>query len=917
MINISFVNPYYLLIAIPLLALIVIPFCIAIRKDNRSVSVVTSLILHLVMVGLITLSAAGATLTAVITKTQVYVVADVSYSTDKELDTVDDYIREVKDSMPRNSKMGVVCFGADYELHTKLGGKFKTVSDTEVDRKATNIKDALDYTATLFSDDVIKKIVLITDGKQTEERGMSELIASVERLHAQNIAIDAMYIDSNIDADAKEVQVTSVDYTKSTYLAKQTTADVMLDANQEVEAFVTLTKDGEEIANKAVALSEGLNVVNFDLPTEKEGEFSYKVSVRPLREGQDENTYNNEYSFTQRVLSKANILLISHKASDYKALQAIYGENSVIERVAPPIVPYTVESLCKYDEIVLSDVDVSTFENYTAFVSSVNTVVSNLGKSFVVMGDTQLQNKVATEDAEEGEEPDPALELLRGLLPTHIGNVNQNKKLVTIVLDTSRSMENAGFFAIAQQIAIGILESLDEEDNFAIVTFWGENNVLQHPVQATKENVSAAIEAVKKAQCRQGTLIGEAMEKALSVVGNKTSFGDKQVVLITDGSGWGQAEKNPPKVIAEMYAQRIVTSVVNVCGNVETPPNFDKIEEMGAAGGGKTHYIDPNSSTEVTLAGIIDDLAEKIVEVPTKLNLEFYNDDVLKDVPIDVLGNDDSVVGLNEMTVNAFVNNVKKEDAVTVLTADYYPQGAETPIKVPIYSYIKVDKGRVAYFASSFDWTQHWESDSAGIAFYRNVFNTNTPEEKVDYPFDIQVSYDGIKGYVDILPLRLNADATVEIEVVAPDGSKQTDVLRFQTNGYSYVFETKQTGKYTINMKYVRVGARANEEEGAETEPDASVFFDLAYSPEYNSFLAYDPADIHQFIRHRGQVTTDGTVDLSNSDNQVATYTIDFTIPFAVTVAILFVVDIIIRKLKWSDVKGLFKKTNPNVKKGG
>ena len=111
MINISFVNSFYLLIAIPLLALVIIPFCIAIRKDNRSVSVITSLILHLVMVGLIALSAAGTTLTAVITKTQVYVVADVSYSTDRELDTVDDYIREVKDSMPRNSKMGVVCFG--------------------------------------------------------------------------------------------------------------------------------------------------------------------------------------------------------------------------------------------------------------------------------------------------------------------------------------------------------------------------------------------------------------------------------------------------------------------------------------------------------------------------------------------------------------------------------------------------------------------------------------------------------------------------------------------------------------------------------------------------------------------------------------------------------------------------------------
>ena len=907
MISISFVNVLYLLIAIPLLALIVVPFCIAIRKDNRSVSVVTSFILHIVMVGLIALSAAGTTLTAVITKTQVYVVADVSFSTNSELETVDDYIREVKSSMPRNSKMGVVCFGADYELHTELGDKFKTVSDTTVNREATNVKDALDYTATLFSDDVIKKIVLITDGKLTDTKGMTDLIGSVERLHAQNIQIDAMYVDSNIKESAKEVQVTSVDYTKTTYLNKQATADVMLDSNQEVETYVSLKKDGVQLERKAVGLTKGLNVVNFNLPTQEEGEYAYSVTVETSA-GQDENTHNNTYSFTQRVLGKASVLLITNKASDYTKVQAIYGANADIERIAPPRVPYTVESLCKYDEIVLSDVDVSTFDNHTSFIDSLNTVVSKLGKSLLVMGDTQLQNKVGTSDAEEGEEPDPALELYRGLLPTHIGNVNQDKKLVTIVLDTSRSMENASFFIMAQQIAIGILENLSEQDSFAIITFWGENNVLQTPVQATKENVDAAIEKVKKAQCRQGTLIGEAMQKAFSVIGSMTSFGSREVMLITDGSGWGQAELNPPKIIADMYSQRIITSVVNVCGNTNNPPNYNKIEEMGAVGGGKTYYIDPNGSTDVTLSGILDDLAEKIIEVPTKLNVEFYNDDVLEDVAIDVLGTNAAVEGLNEMTVNAFVNNVKKEDAVTVLTANYLPNEDARPIAVPIYSYINVDKGRVAYFASSFDWTSHWQDESAGMDFYRNMFNTNVPDEKVDYPFEIKVSYDGAKGYVEILPLRLNATATVKIAVDMPNGTTIEDTLRFQTNGYTYSFDAKETGKYTIHMTYVRGDA-------AEDEP-VSVFFDLSYSPEYNSFLAFDVSEVHQFIRHRGQVTTDGTVDLSNSDDQVATYTIDFTIPFAAAVVILFVIDIIIRKLKWSDIKGLFKKQAVNIRKG-
>jgi hypothetical protein len=261
------------------------------------------------------------------------------------------------------------------------------------------------------------------------------------------------------------------------------------------------------------------------------------------------------------------------------------------------------------------------------------------------------------------------------------------------------------------------------------------------------------------------------------------------------------------------------------------------------------------------------------------------------------------------MTVNAFVNNVKKEDAVTVLTANYYPSDDARPIAVPIYSYINVDKGRVAYYASSFDWTAHWADESAGMDFYRNLFNTNLPDEKVDYPFEIKVSYDGAKGYVEILPLRLNASASVKIAVETPNKTIHEDTLPFQTNGFTYSFEAKETGKYTIYMTYVRADA-------AEDEA-VSVFFDLSYAPEYNSFLAFDVSEVHQFIRHRGQVTTDGTVDLSNSDDQVATYTIDFTIPFAAAVVILFVIDIIIRKLKWSDIKGLFKKQAPNIKKGG
>jgi len=53
--NISFDNPYLLLVAIPVLLLLVIPFVIAIRKENKSKSAVVSLVLHIVIVALVAL----------------------------------------------------------------------------------------------------------------------------------------------------------------------------------------------------------------------------------------------------------------------------------------------------------------------------------------------------------------------------------------------------------------------------------------------------------------------------------------------------------------------------------------------------------------------------------------------------------------------------------------------------------------------------------------------------------------------------------------------------------------------------------------------------------------------------------------------------------------------------------------------
>ena len=131
--SINFDNAYLLLIALPLLALLCIPFFIAVKKDNRNGHNIASMVLHVLMALLIAFAAAGTTIVSVITRTEVYVVADVSYSADKNLDTVDSYINDLSQGLPLNTKLGIVCFGKDYQLTTELGKRIKSVKEAGVD----------------------------------------------------------------------------------------------------------------------------------------------------------------------------------------------------------------------------------------------------------------------------------------------------------------------------------------------------------------------------------------------------------------------------------------------------------------------------------------------------------------------------------------------------------------------------------------------------------------------------------------------------------------------------------------------------------------------------------------------------------------------------------------------------------------
>ena len=281
MTSISFDNPYLILIAIPLMVLVFVPYFIAIRKENSSVSTVLSLIIHTVMVISVALAFAGPHKTTVKTETEVIVVADVSYSTDKELEAIDAHINSLmkEGNLPLNSKLGVVCFAKDYKINTEIGAQFTTVKNMELDTSETDISSALEYTSTLFSPNAIKRIVLITDGKQNVGDKEAGLINSIKNMDAKDILVDAIYVNSNLQAGEKEVQITSINYVSSTYLNVPSVLEVLIQSNTDYiydennskdrnDAYIHLyNKDGVLVKTVTKQLQRGFSSPSQQLRT--------------------------------------------------------------------------------------------------------------------------------------------------------------------------------------------------------------------------------------------------------------------------------------------------------------------------------------------------------------------------------------------------------------------------------------------------------------------------------------------------------------------------------------------------------------------------------------------------------------------------------------------------------------------------
>lgn len=871
--SINFDNPWLLIIGIPLLLIVIVSFIIAVRKDNKTIHNVTSFVIHILIVILITLGLAKTSYERIITETNIYILADVSYSSNKNLDLIDEYINELEGNVPKNSKIGIVCFGKDYEVLTDVGEEIKSVKESKVDKSATNIYEALEFTATLFKDNVVKRIVIISDGEETKE---SSIVSLVQNLSVENVYVDAIYVDNNLKEDDKEIQINEINYINSTYLNNEETVYAIIQANTTSKAYVKLYKDNELLKEKAVVFAKGYNSITFDLDTSIVGTFDYKLVVES---DDDTSTYNNNYMFTQTVNEKLQMLFISSNNSDLEQAQELYGNSCIIDAyVNNKNVPYTIEQLSKYDEFVLSDIDIRTLNNYSQFIASIDTLVSKFGKSLITFGNTYIQNNY----------DDPTLSVLNNMLPVKFGNNENEDKLVTLCLDISRSMEQLDRLKIAKETACSILDNLDDDVMVLVIGFYGEVRTIHQQSPASEREVLK--EKIRNLEAYQGTFMGSALGYTYEAV-TSLPYSKNEVILISDGLPYGEQATSAKVMVKKMADANIMLSTVHTI----SLDGGDLLKELASIGKGYYYYIkDVESVNGLVLNGVMNSLTDTILEANESTVEVLLKKEVLVE-GIDALPN---ILGL--------YNNTKKSSAKVILEATY-TDITNTSYKIPLYSYWDYGNGVVSTFASTIsgNWISKWDSDTLGTKALSNVPKANQPNERIDSAFIIETQSLGTNTLLNVVAPSLNVNSVLNVKVTNPDNSVVTKELTFNSENYVCELVTDLVGEYVVELTY-QLG---------QTLYTSTYSFTISYLPEYNSFEIFEASNLYYMVSNNGQVSENGKLVLTNDNSNEQKYIYDFTSLFMIICVILAVIDVIVRKLTLNDIKALFR--NKKYYQGG
>ncbi len=924
---------WLLLLLIPAIAVpLILHFRVA-KRYRRTRYRIISLVLHLAVMVLSVCALSGMIFDYRVNNpdNEILLLVDVSDTEQPSQERRDEFVQAILEDCGYDGiRTGIVTFGFDQVYAVPFSydtsGMYQAYLNAELpDTSATDIAAALNYTASLFSGRGTSKIVLITDGKETDERAS----AVIGTIAARGVRVDAVCVSSEYDDTVQVVDVALPEYHVN--VGEECTIGVSLRSKAATKNTVVELYDNdvlnEETASQTLDLSQGSQLVNFRCTFETQGLHELKVRIRQ----QGDRLEDNDEYFAYLYLEVYNkVLILERFEGESEQLVSLLTTNGaeyevdVKNLVASSDIPTTIDELRRYDQVILNNVSNADLQLHEGLDRLLNTYVNEYGGGLLTVGGSEADDP---DTAHAYDRDDMGGSIYQQMLPVQAVEYTPPVGVI-FILDTSSSMDSNTGFGVSKRTASkeGLIdlvrnEVLSDRDYFGLMTLDTTYSVVLPLTRFTQQDV--IINAINSVNSTGGTLYSQAIARARQLLFELKEVERRHIVIITDGEPSGSDKNSYLDEARNCWNTNGTTvSVIGFFSKGSGP--YLAMEQLTDPDHGNGEVYATSGRLSDVAGKIQNDLAVQVLqEVEPK---PFYpvisnsHSNVFRGVEYGTESDRDAM----RVQLGGFYG-------VKVRSSDYLLLEGE--YGVPVYAQWKYGAGSVGSFMCDLSgrWSADFLHDDNGRKFLLNLVGGLMPTENI-HPRDITYTL-AEENYINRLSVdaKLGEGETVRATITPVDGGeplslntapssqdKSLYVTEYLTkeNGYaSCTFVLKQSGTYRIVIE--KCAADGTVVETLET------YKSFSFSKEYDLFAEAEDAPARDALSSLaasggGKLIEEieDRFDIFEGIEVTLGRQFDPTMLFMITAMVLFLLDIVVRKFKFKWPHELYREYKAKKTRG-
>ncbi len=818
-----------------------------------------SLCVRIVIVLLLILSVTDLQYLKTDDKLAVMFLADISDSISEDgLTKSTDFINEALESRSGNQQVGIIAFTDKAEIlqaahmeNQKNSEEKLDIAETkktwlENDEDAadtTNIAQAIETAWSVFPANANKRIVLITDGLETQ----GDAIHTGLRGKDFDIQIDTVPI---YPSDDPEVMVQRIDAPAQVKQGAPFNLEVLIHSNHDDIAQINLYKNKFEVAKKEVRLTEGENRVLFTETSMESGTLTYDVTCRTT---QDTRYDNNRAFGIVSVSGKPRVLLIDENESQTRYLMRVLEDAKIRVDVRNGLgVPNELADLQNYELVIFSDVPANRLSEKQ--MELIRTYVQDLGGGFMMLGS---ENSYGLG----GYYKTPIEEVLPVRTDTEKKKETPSLAMV-LVIDKSGSMGGIKI-ELAKEAARATVELLGPRDKIGVIAFDGSPFWITEMHDASdKQFISNQVGSITAGG---GTNLYPALQQAYFSL-TETTAKLKHVIVLSDG------HSQPGDwygIASSMHSERITISTVGIGSGAD----MNMLGDLAKWGGGREYFTqDPYNVPQIFAKETVTASKSAIIDAPF-IPQRIKPTQVLSGIDLELAP-----------FLLGYVATHPRPTAEIFLVSD---RGD------PILASWQYGLGKAVAFTS--DAKARWASDWLewpGYGKFWTQLVRDTMRKTTLSNFQAEITKEKGIAHLAIDALSETGDFLNELDsdisLIGPDlKKKQLAISQTSPGRYELEFPTQEVGPYFLNIMQKQAGEIVN------TQVTGTV---VSYPEEYLVHNANESL-LTQLASVSGGKFNISAEEVFRSPENPVTLRIHLWRPFLITALILLLIDIALRRI--------------------